>query len=606
MDHPNLRINEKLRFQELLKSIISYDEASKLTDNHIIDLSGPKYKQAFSESPIRSNIQAVKLDIVDIPWKYIGQRSVHNKKMHVWLFAISHDNAEFISISLVNVIRRADSEYHIYSNELEKTIFDPIHYGGDMENVLRDFLPGNVLYIEYATSELTHSPEHVTQFTLESVIIEYHRDRSDINVHDVSLASICSVDYCEDYIKGWRLPGRSIARYYVGTGEDSTCTGSLISNGISSTPYFITAAHCIPDSANNMYAFENFLWNYTLNNACEEIKRIPRMRGIILYRGNPDYDDIALVKLLEPPPLSARYYNGWTTEALPYNTITGDLEGTLLNEPSEGERLKMYAITHPGGKEKEYALGRWDKSWWDYKKEESLMNYLIYFQGEGVVEGGSSGGPVYIKKKIDNIFYPLMTGVVSKTHNLACLADWTNYYAHKFWATQSFVNNNIFDKFLNRVPLEDDYYDSGSRDNDLASTAYEITELNVNSPVTHSLDSSKGCPRYTSFYNNNLPVNAKCPLITRVKELANGYPQYDDDWYKFNMEPGSSIEVDLEYMENRGVMGFQVYALNYSANEWEPYPVEFTKYKNEMKPGYSFNSPLKITCFDRAGRHRLG
>ena len=99
-DHPNFRINEELRFQERLKSIISYDEARKLTDNHIIDLSGPKYKQAFSESPIRSNTQAVKLDIVDIPWKYIGQRSVDNKKMHIWLFTISHENAENIGISL--------------------------------------------------------------------------------------------------------------------------------------------------------------------------------------------------------------------------------------------------------------------------------------------------------------------------------------------------------------------------------------------------------------------------------------------------------------------------------------------------------------------------
>ncbi len=154
-------------------------------------------------------------------------------------------------------------------------------------------------------------------------------------------AGTCSVDatcYPE-----YDNESRSVARisFIVSPGAAAACTGTLLNNKFSdSTPYFLTANHCISTQtqASNLYRLD---WLYRTSACDSGVASTPVYQtsgGAVLLYGDIYFQtDTSFLRLNSPPPSVARFA-GWSAE--PVSTGAAAL-----------------GLHNPGGKLQEASLG---------------------------------------------------------------------------------------------------------------------------------------------------------------------------------------------------------------------------------------------------------
>lgn len=224
----------------------------------------------------------------------------------------------------------------------------------------------------------------------DRIILEYY---SPYNLTDIPIISISKVVHGYKYIPflfgdsdssceinvncdlgaNWQDEKTSVALIVVG--GTRLCTGSLINNtGGDGAPFLLTANHCLNglDAISNPNASTwTFLWNYESPTCANGTDFSPHSTSGATVRANNSASDFALLELDETPfdltPFLCLYYNGW------------DKSGSI---PSNST-----CIHHPAGDIKKISASNPSPS--------TDGNYWKVTFNQGIVEGGSSGSPLF-------------------------------------------------------------------------------------------------------------------------------------------------------------------------------------------------------------------
>jgi V8-like Glu-specific endopeptidase len=158
------------------------------------------------------------------------------------------------------------------------------------------------------------------------------------------------------------------------------CSGSLINNVRNNgTPYFLTASHCINDTAEAKTLVAYF--NYE-NEGCSGTAYTPKtLSGASLVTTGAS-SDYTLLRLNTTPPSSYQpYYAGWDAE----NTVTGGVKG--IHHP-EGLTKKI-SIDYDSVESNAYPIP------WEGSPESPVGSHWQVNYDLGITAGGSSGSPLF-------------------------------------------------------------------------------------------------------------------------------------------------------------------------------------------------------------------
>lgn len=185
--------------------------------------------------------------------------------------------------------------------------------------------------------------------------------------------------------------GRSVARisFVNELGEAGVCSGTLLNDGASSgTPYFLTAHHCV----------ENQAWASTLEldwffrsascgaDTLDAVAQRQHGGAVLLHSSDDDQDDVAFLRLNQPPPVGVVYAGSWFGEpTAPAEPLTDVHHGAGDAQSFAEVRLENYCLR--GGE----ADG--DAECADSPVERA--NYLRVRSQQGFLTGGSSGSGLF-------------------------------------------------------------------------------------------------------------------------------------------------------------------------------------------------------------------
>jgi hypothetical protein len=187
----------------------------------------------------------------------------------------------------------------------------------------------------------------------------------------------------------WQTQKRGVARMLMRIGSSYFwCTGSLINNTLQDgSPLFLTAEHC----GRNASATDLMYWQFYFNlemPGCSAFGFPPlnMMVGADQLALGPllGGSDFQLLRLRQtPPPAWNLYWNGWNREDIPSNSGVG------IHHPS-GDVKKISTYTNQISSANPLVSGQqmanssaWRVIWTETEN------------GHGVVEGGSSGSPLF-------------------------------------------------------------------------------------------------------------------------------------------------------------------------------------------------------------------
>ncbi len=190
---------------------------------------------------------------------------------------------------------------------------------------------------------------------------------------------------------GWEDQRQGVARMSIKIGWNYYwCSGSLINNTSNNrVPYFLSAEHCGEGATAGDMTQWIFYFNYqssscTINYASSSNS----MTGCTLKSKDPllSYDgaDFLLVQLNNTPPSSYNvYYNGWNRTNTP-----GD-HGVCIHHPA-GDIKKISTYLNP----------MISSTWWNGTPSHWRVSWSPTVTGLSIMQGGSSGSPVFDEDKL--------------------------------------------------------------------------------------------------------------------------------------------------------------------------------------------------------------
>lgn len=181
----------------------------------------------------------------------------------------------------------------------------------------------------------------------------------------------CNINVSCLQAQQWEAERNSVALILVGDGSNY-CTGTLIMNTCGSNiPYLLTADHCLKGNLLN-WVFQFRYWSNNCNSTTPWREDL-QFNGCKL-RANKAASDFALVELNKVPPASSGLtYSGWNRSNIPA------VKTTTLHHP-KGDMMKISRDFQPP-----VAVP------WQY----GAANHWRAIFEEGIVQYGSSGGPLY-------------------------------------------------------------------------------------------------------------------------------------------------------------------------------------------------------------------
>lgn len=270
-------------------------------------------------------------------------------------------------------------KFFVYSRDRKHSIgaFTSQNNKGDKENAggfLTGLVYGSDVILEY------YQPKRVNDDPIISIDYVVHGYRY-IN-YGAKLfgdAESCEVNVNCDEGQDWQNEKKAVALIVVD--RNRLCTGALVNmTDFGQEPYLLTANHCVSsdgdacgDAILNNYAF---YWNYETpgcNNTHIEPAYLSTSGATLL--ANNDYSDFALLRLTEDPkylPSYTPYYLGWN------RSTTNITAGVCIHHPRGDVKKISTVLNQPVS-----LISLWKVYW---KNTE---------HGHGIVEGGSSGSPLF-------------------------------------------------------------------------------------------------------------------------------------------------------------------------------------------------------------------
>ena len=295
--------------------------------------------------------------------------------MNVWRYEISCPDAFSLGVMFSTFDVPEGAALYIYSPDKSRVrgAFTQINKKEDGQFTLADF-KGNSLIVEY---DEPVSPAYEGGVVIGAVVKAYQdfasvdRTRIQINCPEgddwqIQKHAVCMITFSD-----------SRYAYY--------CSGSLVNNvREDSTPYFLTANHCISTSAEAGTLVAYF--NYEMS-GCEtnDAALDQSVSGSTLMATN-SYSDFTLLKLSEDPLESYEpYFAGWDA------TGGSSTTGTSIHHPQGSS--KCIALDYDPTVSVNYAV-QWD----DGSTSQANSHWEVAYDA-GVDESGSSGGPLFNDSK---------------------------------------------------------------------------------------------------------------------------------------------------------------------------------------------------------------
>jgi len=319
-----------------------------------------------------------------------GQMETLSDGTRVWRLEVSSPGATFLALYF--------SEYDLPQGAHIFFYTDNFIIGGfDRSNRLPDGrfytqpLPGDRCIIEYqepaevagqgrfTINNVLHGYKEFTGFDQEAKQRMGHAGDCHINV------ACAEADICRDQV-------RSIVCLLLASNDGAGwCSGALINNTANDkTPYILSAYHCqdFPGGLIGVTCFFNYQTPTCEGNDGPNNQTV--VGGEIVAKHtpvSPDGSDMLLLRLYEAVPDSYQaYYSGW--------------DRTVVERPKPG-----FGIHHPAGDFKKisipYTLRQGSGIYYIRKHDGSYYtaNATKYYKAEwtnkGIIEGGSSGSPLF-------------------------------------------------------------------------------------------------------------------------------------------------------------------------------------------------------------------
>ncbi|MBD8525547.1 proprotein convertase P-domain-containing protein [Pseudomarimonas arenosa] len=264
---------------------------------------------------------------------------------------------------------------------------------------------------EKATLEVLVSKQERSQVQLQLGAVTHGYRGLFENADPMQKSGSCNVDTICPTGNNWRDQIDSVGQYTFSQGGSSyVCTGTLLANtGNTTTPYFLTANHCI--SSQTVASSIVVYWNYqssTCRTPGSSSSGTPLSKSIATHsqsgstlRATRSASDFTLLQLSSAVPSGANpYFSGW------------DRSGTT---PSSA-----VGIHHPQGHEKRISVENQGLSTTAYGGGSGTTHWKVSDWDEGTTEGGSSGSGLWNQNKL----------IVGQLHggSAACGNNLADYY----------------------------------------------------------------------------------------------------------------------------------------------------------------------------------
>ncbi len=233
-------------------------------------------------------------------------------------------------------------------------------------------LPGDRITIEY------HEPAGANRRGHLSIDRVTHAYRDPFRyMRDLGDSGDCNINVICPEGDDWRDQIRSVA--IITTGGSGFCTGAMLNNcEQDSTPYFLTANHCLgPDVSDWVFRFN---WDSPTCDPTENGPIDQTVSGCTLLTSNSG-TDMAFLELSSIPPASYEvYYAGWDKSGIAPDSVCG------IHHPS-GDIKKISLSTGPFT-QSNIDLGTGAADCWQ-----------VGVWSAGTTEPGSSGSPLFNQNK---------------------------------------------------------------------------------------------------------------------------------------------------------------------------------------------------------------
>lgn len=289
----------------------------------------------------------------------------------VWRVAITCPEAHSINFRFDRYVVPEGARVFVYNDEGRWFGAFTAASAGGLQSMGVSQMPGSRITIEY------HEPRAVAglgELHVDRVTHAY-RDvfRMMKDLREFGESGACNINVVCPEGDGWRDQIRSVA--IITTGGSGFCTGALLNNcAQDSTPYFLTAAHCLDsDVANWVFRFN---WDSPV---CSPTQMGPIDQTVancaLLVSNSPT--DMAFLELSAiPPPEYEVYYAGWDKSGQAPDSVCG------IHHPS-GDIKKISLATGPLP-QTNIDLGTGAADCWQ-----------VPVWGAGTTEPGSSGSPLF-------------------------------------------------------------------------------------------------------------------------------------------------------------------------------------------------------------------
>jgi hypothetical protein len=293
----------------------------------------------------------------------------------IWRLSFESDSAFSIQVIFSKFIIPAGASLFVYNKSLTQIAgaFTQQNMQDDSTLVVADII-GNNAIVEYFEPPGAGFPGKVV---IGAVAKGYK------NIYQLKSGSAYININCSEG-RELQLSKHAVCKITFRSGTSSyLCTGSMINNvRQDGTPYFLTASHCINDSAEaaSMVAYFNYE-----NEGCDGNALIPRtLSGATLLSTSPASDYALLLLKKTPTAIYQPFYAGWDVSDSATSNVTG--------------------IHHPEGLTKKLSLDNDTivsnpiKIQWEGNSTSPIASHWQVNFDEGLTGGGSSGSPLFNKK----------------------------------------------------------------------------------------------------------------------------------------------------------------------------------------------------------------
>jgi len=342
-----------------------------------------------------------------------GQWQQFGDSLRVWQMMIESPEAGGIGLVLRNFQLSDHARIYIYNPSLSYIIGQFNHLNNNDDQLLStQLIPGEKLVIEYQESIIEPGSQKMvnSNFEIEDI---FHVSQGLIDLsNDKNLGNAGPCQININCAEGdlWQRQKRGVARILMRVGNSLFwCSGSLVNTTAQDgRPYFLTADHCGQQASMEDLQQWQFYFNFE-RPSCENTGMPYHnvLYGASLLASGPMLggSDFKLLQLGQmPPPTWNVYYNGWNREDEPA------IFGAGIHHP-RGDAKKISTFDEELTSATPTVSG-------DLMAENSTwrVNWIATPNGHGVVEGGSSGSPLFNE---NGLIVGTLTGGSSSCNNTA-------------------------------------------------------------------------------------------------------------------------------------------------------------------------------------------